>query len=143
MEAVAKIREKRRTACLDLQQWHTTCIAALLKPTTPWALRAKLAGQAHRSAQDVEPIPLYETADNLIRCVEDQRRRGLADTYSNLKIAIVDAVQISALVPTAKLKQPGHFVCSLIVVSMLFVARGLVHNIVTFRTKGINCGRIS
>ena len=111
-------------------------------PTTPWAFRAKLAGQAQGSAQDVEPIPLYEAADNLIRCVEDQRRRGLADTYSNLKIAIVDAVQMSALVPTAELKQPGQFVCSLIVVSMLFVARGLAHNFVTFRTKHINCGKI-
>ena len=66
VEAVAKIREKRRTACLDLQQWHTTCIAYILKPTTPWACRAKLAGQAQGSAQDVEPIPLYEAADNLI-----------------------------------------------------------------------------
>ena len=142
MEAIAKIREKRRTACLDLQQWHTTCIADILKPTTPWAFCAKLAGQAQGSAQDVEPIPLYEAADNLIRCVEDQRRPGLADTYSNLKIAIVDAVQMSALVPTAELKQPGQLVCSLIVVSMLFVARSLAHNVVTFRTKRINCGKI-
>ena len=142
MEAVAKIREKRHTACLDVQQWHTTCIADILKPTTPWAFRAKLAEQAQGSAQDVEPIPLYEAADNLIRCVEDQRRRGLPDTYNNLKIAIVDAVQMSALVPTAELKQPGQFVCSLIVVSALFVTRGLAHNVVTFRTKRINCGRI-
>ena len=58
------------------------------------------------------------------------------------RIAIVDAVQMSALVPTAELKQPGQFVCSLIVVSMLFVARGLAHNVVTFRTKRINCGTI-
>ena len=139
MEAIAKIWEKRHSACLDLQQWHTTCIADILKPTTPWAFRAKLAGQAQGSAQDVEPKPLYEAADNLIRCVEDQRRRGLAVTYSNLKIAIVDAVQMSALVPTAELKQPGQFVCSLIVVSMLFVARGLAHNVVTFRTNRKNC----
>ena len=90
----------------------------------------------------MEPIPLYEAADNLIRCVEDQRRRGLPDTYSNLKIAIVDAVQMSALVPTAELKQPGQFVCSLIVVSALFLAGGLAHNVVTFRTKRINCGKI-
>ena len=137
-----KDSKKRRTACLDLQQWHTTCIADILKPTTPWAFRAKLAGQAQGSAQDVEPIPLSEAADNLIRCVEDQRRRGLADTYSNLKIAIVDAVQMSALVPTAELNQPGQFVCSFIFVSMLFVARGLAHNVVTFRTKRINCGKI-
>ena len=41
MEAVAKIREKRLTACLDLQQWHTTCIADILKPQTPWAFGAK------------------------------------------------------------------------------------------------------
>ena len=142
MEAIAKIRGKRRTACLDLQQWHTTCIADILKPMTLWAFRAKLVGQAQGSAQDVEPIPLYEAADHLIRYVEDQRRRGLADTYSNLKIAIVDAVQMSALVPTAELKQPGQFVCSLIIVSMLFLARGLGHNIVTFRTKHINCGKI-
>ena len=142
MEAIAKIREKRGTACLDLQQWHTTCIADILKPTTPWAFRAKLAGQAQGSAQDVEQIPLYESADNLIRCVEDQRRRGLAYTYSNLKIAIVDALQMSALVPTAKLKQPCQFVCSLIVVSMLFVARGLAHNVVTFGTKRINYGKV-
>ena len=53
-----RIREKRRTACLDLQQWHTTSIADILKPTTTWAFRAKLAGQAQGSAQDVEPIPL-------------------------------------------------------------------------------------
>ena len=142
MEAIAKIREKRRTACLDLQQWHTTCIADILRPTTPWAFRAKLARQAQGSTQEVEPIPLYEAADNLIRCVEDQRRRGLADTYSNLKIAIVDAVQMSALVPIAELKQPGQFVCSLIVASMLFIARRLAHNVVTFRTKRINCERI-
>ena len=44
---------------------------------------------------------------------------------------------------TAELKLPGQFVCSLIVVSMLFVARGLGHNVVIFRTKVINCGRIS
>ena len=106
-----------------------------------WAFRAKLAGQAQGSAQDVEPVPLYEAADNLIRCVEDQRRLGLADTYSNLKIAIVDAVQMSALVPTAELKQPGQFVCSLIVVSVLSIAPGLAHNVVTFRTKRINCGK--
>ena len=141
MEAIAKIREKRRTACLDLQQWHTTCIADILKPETPWAFRAKLAGQAEGRAQDVEPIPLYEAADNLIRCVEDQRRRGLADTYTNLKIAIVNAVHMSALIHTAELKQPGQFVCSLNVVSMLFVARGLAHNLVIFRTKRINCGK--
>ena len=48
--------------CLDLQPWHTTCIADILKPTTPWASRAKLVGQAQGSAQDVEPIPLYEAA---------------------------------------------------------------------------------
>ena len=142
MEAIAKIREKRRRACLDMQQWHTTCIADILKPTTPCAFCAKLAGQSQGSAQDVEPIPLYEAADNLIRCVEDQWRRGLADTYSNLKIAIVEAVQMSALVSTAELKQPGQFVCSLIVVSMLFVPRGLAHNVVTFRTKRINCEKI-
>ena len=141
MEAIAKVQEKRHTACLDLQQGHTTCIADIMKPTTPWAFRAKLAGQAQGSAQEVEPIPLYEAADNLIRCVEDQRRRGLADTCSNLKIAIVDAVQMSALVPTAELRQPGQFVCSLIVVSVLIVARGLAQNIVTFRTKRINYGK--
>ena len=143
VEAIAKIREKRRTACLDLQQWHTTCIANILKPDTPWAFRAKLAGQAQGSAQDVEPIPLYEAADNLIQCVEDQRRRGLPDMYTNLKMAIVDAVQMSALVPIAELKQPGQFVCSLNGVSMLFVARGLAHHLVIFRTKRINCGKIS
>ena len=90
----------------------------------------------------MEPIPLYEAADNLIRCVEDQGRRGLADRYSHLKIAIVDAVKMSALVPTAELKQPGRFLCSLIVVSMLFVAQGLAHNVVTFKTNRINCGKI-
>ena len=111
-----------RTSCKSAKQWHTVCIADILKPTTPWAFRAKLAGQAQGSAQDVEPIPLYEAADNLIRCVEDQRRRGQPDTYSHLKIAIVDAVQMSALVPTAELKQPGQFVFSLMVVSVLFVA---------------------
>ena len=63
--------------------------------------------------------------------------------YSNLKMAIVDAVQMSALVPTAELKQRGQFVCSLIVVSILFIARGLAHNLVIFRTKRTNCGRIS
>ena len=86
---------------------------------------------------------MYEAADNLIRCVEDQRRRGLPDTYSNLKIAIVDAVLMSALVPTAELKQPGQFVCAVNVVSMLFLARGLAHNLAIFRTKRINCGKIS
>ena len=85
---------------------------------------------------------MFALPQRLIRCVEDQRRRGLPDTYNNLKIAIVDAVQMSALVPTAELKQPGQFVCSLIVVSALFVARGLAHNVVTFRTKRINCGKI-
>ena len=143
VEAFAKIREKRRTACLDLQKWHTTCTADILKPDTPWAFRAKVAGQAQGSAQDVRPIPLYEAADNLIRCVEDQQRRSLPDGYNNLKIAIVDAVQMSALVPTAQLKQPGQFVCSLNVVSLLLVARGLAHNLVIFRTKRINCGKIS
>ena len=143
MEAIAKIWEKRRTACLDLQQWHTTCIAYILRPETPWAFCAKLGGQAPGSAQDVEPIRLYEAADNLIRCVEDQRRRGLPDTYNNLKIAIVDAVQMSAPVPTAVLKQPGQFVCSLKVVSMLSVVPGLAHNLFIFRTKSINCGKIS
>ena len=53
----------------------------------------------------------------------------------------MDAVQMSALVPTAELKQPGQFVCSLIVVSVLFVVRGLAHNVVTFRTKCISCGK--
>ena len=143
VEAVAKIREKRRTARLDLQKWHTTCTSDILKPDTPWAFRAKLAGQEQGSAQDVEPIPLYEAADNLIRCVEDQRRRSLPDTYNNIKIFIVDAVQMSALVPTAELKQPAKFVCSLNVVSMLFVPRGLAHNLVNFRTKRINSGKIS
>ena len=143
VEAVAKIREKRRTTCLDLQKWHTTCTADILKPDTPWAFRVKLAGQAQGSAQDVEPISLYEAADNLIRCVEDQRRRGLRDTYNNLKIAIVDAVQMSSLVPTAELKQRGQFVCSFNVVSTLLVARGLAHDLVIFRTKRINCGEIS
>ena len=118
-------------------------MADILKPETPGAFHAKLAGQAQGSAQDVEPIPLYEAAGNLIRCVEDQRRRGLPDTYTNLKIAIVDAVQMSALVPTAELKQPGQFVCSLNIVWMLFVARGLAHNLVIFRTKHTNCGKIS
>ena len=35
VEAIAKTREKRHTACLDLPQWHTTCIADMLKPATP------------------------------------------------------------------------------------------------------------
>ena len=143
VETVAKIREKRRIACLDLQKWHTTCTADILKPDTPWAFRAKLAGQAQGSAQEVEPIPLYEAADELIGCVEDQGRRSLPDTYNNLKIAIVDAVQMSALVPTAELKQPGQFVCSFNVVSTLLVVPGLAHNLVIFRTKCTNFGRIS
>ena len=74
------------------------------------SFRGKLAGQAQGSAQDVEPIPLYEA--NLLRCVEDQSRRNIPETFNNLKIASVDAVQMSALVPTAELKQPGQFVCS-------------------------------
>ena len=60
VEAVLKIRDKQRSACLDLYKWHTTCTADILKPDTPWAFRAKLAGQAQGSAQDVEPIPLHE-----------------------------------------------------------------------------------
>ena len=138
-----KIRDKRRAACLDLQKWHTTCTADFQRPDTPWAFRAKLAGQAQGSAQDVEPIPLWEAADNLIRCVEDQRRQHIPDTYNNLKIAIVDAVQMSALVPTAELKQPGQFVCASNIVSTLPVARGLAHDLVFSRTKRINCGKIS
>ena len=117
--------------------------ADILKPATPSAFRAKLAGQAQGTAQEVEPIPLYEAADNLIRCVEDQWRRNLPDTYNNLKIAIVDAVQTSDLVPTAELKQAGQFGCAFNVVSTLLVARGLAHNLVIFRTKRINCGKIS
>ena len=143
LEAIAKIREKRRTASLDLQQWHTTCIVDILKPETLWAFHARLAGQAQGSAQDGVPIPLYDAADNLIRCVEDQWRRRLPDTYNHLGIAIVDAVQMSALVPTAELKQPGQFVCSLSVVSMLLVVRGPAQKLVIFRTKRINCGKIS
>ena len=143
VEAVLKIQEKRRAACLDLYKWHTTCMADILKTDTPWAFRAKLAGQAQGGAQDVEPIPLYEAADDLLRCVEDPRGRNLPDTYNNLKIAIVDAVQMSALVPTAELKEPGQFVCSFNVVSTLLVARGLAHYLVVLRTKRINCGRIS
>ena len=138
-----KIREKRRTACLDLEKWHTTCIAYILKTDTPWAFRAKLAGQAQGSAQDVEPIPLYGAAEDLIRCVEDQRRQSLPDGYNNLKIAIVDAVQMSAPVATAEMKQPGQFVCSFNIVSTRLVARGLAHDLVIFRTKHINCGKIS
>ena len=64
-------------------------------------------GQAEGNAQDVELIPLWEAADNLIRSVADQRRRHLPDTSNNFKIAIVDAVQMSALVPTAEPKQLG------------------------------------
>ena len=143
VEAVLKIREKRRAACLDLYKWYTTCMADISKPDTPWAFRAKLAGQAQGSAQEVEPIPLYEAADNLLRCVEDQRRWNLSNTYNNLKIAIVDAVQMSALVPTAELKQPGQFVCSFHVVSTLLVARGLAHHLVIFSIIRINCGKIS
>ena len=113
VEAVLRIWEKRRAACLDLYKWHTTCTADILKPDTPRAFRATLAGQAQGSAQDVEPIPLYEAADNLIRCVEDQRRRNLPDTYNNLKIPILDAVQMSVLVPTAGTEATGS-TCMLI-----------------------------
>ena len=143
VEAVLKIQEKRRAACLDLYKWHTTCTAHILKPDTPWACRAKLAGQAQGSAQDVEVIQLYEAADNLIRCVDDQRRRNLPDTYNNLEMAIVDAGQMSALVPTADFKQQGQIVCSLKVVSTLLVARGLAHHLVIFSIIRINCGKIS
>ena len=141
MRAILKIPEKRRAACL--YKWHTTCTADILKVDTPWAFREKLAGQAQGSAQDVEPIPLYEAANNFIRCVEDQQRRNQPDTYNNLKIAIVDAVQMSALVPTAELKQPGQFVCSFNVVSRLLVSRGLAHHLVIFSILRINCGKIS
>ena len=138
-----KIREKQGAACLDLYKWHTTCTADMSKPDTLWAFRAKLAGQAQGSAQDVETIPLCEAADTLLRCVEDQRQLNLPDTYNNLKIAIVDAVQMSALVPTAELKQPGQFVCSFNVLSTLLVARGLAHHLVIFSRIRINCERIS
>ena len=50
VEAVLKIRDKRRAACQDLYKWHTTCTADILKPDGPWAFRAKLAGQAQGSA---------------------------------------------------------------------------------------------
>ena len=93
--------------------------------------------------KDFEPISLYEAADNLLRCVEDQRRQNIPDIYNNLKIAIVDAVQMSALVPTAELKQPGRFVCSFNVVSTLLVARGLAHHLVIVSIIGIDCGKIS
>ena len=143
VEAVLKIRDKHRASCLDSYKQHTTCTADILKPDTPWAFGAKLAGQAQGSAQDVEPIPRYEAADNLLPCVEDQRRRNIPDTYNNLKIAIVDAVQMRALVPTAELKQPGQFVCSFNGVSTLLVARGLAHDFVIFSIIRINCGKIS
>ena len=141
VERVLKIREKRRAACLDLYKWHTTCTADILKPDTPWAFPAKMAGQAQGSAHYVEPIPLYEAADNLIRCVEDQQRRNLPDTYNNLNIAIVDALQMSSLVPTAELKQPGQFICFFNVVSTLLVARGLAHHLPIFSIIRINCGK--
>ena len=48
-------------------------------------------------------------------------------------MAIVDVVQMSALVPTAELKEPGQFVCSFNVVWTLPVARGLAHDIVFSR----------
>ena len=115
----------------------------ILKPDTPWAFCAKLAGQAQGSEQDVEPILLYEAADDLLRCVEDQWRRNVPDTYINLKVAIVDAVQMSAFVPTAELKQLGQFVCSFDVVSTLLVVPGLAHHLVIFSIRRINCGKIS
>ena len=143
VEAVLKIRGKRRAACLDLYKWQSICTANILKPDTLWAFRVKLAGQAQGSAQDLEPIPLYEAADNLLRCVQNQRRRNLPDTYNNLKIAIVEAVQMGALVPTAELKQPRQLVCSFNVVSSLLIARGLAHHLVIFSIISINCGKTS
>ena len=107
LEAVLKIWDKQWTACPDVQRWYTTCTANIPRPDTPWAFLAKMAGQAQGSAQDVEPIPLWEAADNLLRCVEDQRRRHIPDTYNNLKIVIMHAVQMSALVPTVELKELG------------------------------------
>ena len=80
---------------------------------------------------------MEEVADNLIRCVEDQQQHQIPVTYNNLKIAIVDAVQTSALVATAELKKPSKFVCA------LPFARGLEHDLVVSSTKSINCGNIS
>ena len=136
VEAVLKVWDQQR-ACLKLYKCHTKSTANILKPDTPWAFRTKLAGQAQGGGKDVEPIPLYEAADNLLRC--DQRRRNIPDTYNNRKIAIVDAVKMSALVPTAELKQPGQFVCSFNVVSTLLVARGLTHHLVIFSIIRRNC----
>ena len=79
----------------------------------------------------------------MLRCVEDQWQRNIRDTYNNLKIAIVDAVQMSALVPTTELKQPGQFLCSFNVVLSLLVAPGLAHHLVIFSIICINCGKIS
>ena len=92
-----------------------------------------MAGYAQGSAQDVEAIPLWEVADKLILCVEDQQSRQVPDTYDNLKIVIVDAAKMIALVLSAQLKQPGPFVCAFSIVSTLYVARG--HMTLFFQDK--------
>ena len=128
LQAVLAIREKREKEWLDLQKWHTTCTADVQRTDTSWSFRAKLAGQAQRSAQAVESIPLWEAADNLLRCVADQRERHMAGTYENLRVAVVDVVQMIAYVQTADLKQTGQWVCAVSIVSFLLVARGLAHD---------------
>ena len=67
-------------------------MADIMRTDTPWAFPPKHAEKALGSARDVDPIPLHEAANDLLRCVDNHRQRHIVDTYENLKIAIVDAV---------------------------------------------------
>ena len=91
-------------------------------------LPRKTGGTSPGSAQDVEPIPLWEAAENLILCVEDQGQPQVPDTYENLRNAIVDAVQMSTLAKTADLKQHCQWLCVVSTGLSLPVVRGLAHD---------------
>ena len=56
-------------------------------------------------------IPLSEALDNMMLCVEDQKREKEPQDFERLKTAVVQAAANSAFVAPKRLEAPGHTVC--------------------------------
>ena len=73
-ETCRTIRNTRLAEGQDSEDWQEYCYVDILNYQTPSKIRAKVAGVQQSSSQSVTWIPLSEALDNMLLCVEDQKR---------------------------------------------------------------------
>ena len=135
-ETCKKVQELPLAEGKELEDWQEFCYVDILKYETPWRIGSKVAGLQQAGSQSVTWVPLSEALDNMLLCIEDQKREEEPQDFERFKIAVVQAAVNSPFLAAEALEEAGHTVC--IRVSHGYSARGLAHSMTLFSLAGLD-----